>query len=586
MTPMASIAGWYHFVRTATGNLFPVMTGCRIAQSLAGTVQAFVVMRLLGQLAQGGSMTADVVALAACLICTMGLQVLLGHLSTVIKERVQCYLNREILDAVTDMPTVEHHRAPETAERIEYLKRETWRTMDTAWAPFDLAVTVTNLVLIMALMVTVQPLLVLVPLVGLTRVIGSVAGSRRVEAATKAASGHRRRADALVSLATDPDHWMELRSYGAGALVLDELSRSEEAAAGTSERARRVACVLELAGRWAFALSYSGVIVFVLARASTASAAGTASALVLLVLVMARIERVSAGLAAGGAQLSQVMYFLAELRALRDAARQAVTAAAPGDAAPGVTLEGVRFRYPGQERPALDGVDVWLPPGTVAAVVGLNGAGKTTLAELVLGLYRPERGRVLVGGDMEGGAPVRPELSAALQRGARFQFSLRDAVVLGRDPGPAEKDSALTTALAAASAEEIVGILPDGVDTVLGSFFAGARELSGGQWQRVTNAAALYSPSTRVLVLDEPTSAIDPRVEDAILESLVAGGRRIGEQGGICLLVSHRLAVAKDVDVVLVLHEGRVVEAGAHADLVSRDGPYGRLYAQQSAMYR
>lgn len=581
---------WYRFARASSGSLFYPLMVMRFVQSLAGTAQALVVTWLLSQIVRDRPVDGQLMALAGCVVATMGLQVVLGYFATVTKERVQCHINREILDVVTDIPTIEYRHSPVAADRIAYLRRETWRVMDTAWAPYDLVVTIANLALVAVIIGAIQPLLLLVPVLSLSRVLGSIASSRRANSAARAAATHYRRLDTLVALAASPDHVMELQVYKARDLILAELAGDADRATRALTRDLRIAALLSIAGRIVFRVGYCTVIGLILFKASGLSSDRAASALILLVLLMVRIERVSSGLATGGTQFSQLMFFLRELEAFREYGRGEHEQWNDNetDSVTGLSLESVSFKYPEQQSRALDEVSFRVAPGTVVALVGRNGAGKTTLAELILGLYRAKSGAVVRGWRGRGLAESNQpdEVSASLQQGARFNFSLRDAVVLGRATPAEPADAGLWHAVLAAKTDELVRSLPSGPDTVLGTIFIGSRELSGGEWQRVSNAAALFPSRPSLLVLDEPTSAIDPRVEESILQSLLAASRAVGELGGITLIVSHRLALAKDVDLVLVLEKGRVVEAGQHEQLMDRGGRYARMYARQRAMYR
>lgn len=238
----------------------------------------------------------------------------------------------------------------------------------------------------------------------------------------------------------------------------------------------------------------------------------------------------------------------------------------------GVRLSGVTFTYPGAAAPALRDVTLALAPGETVALVGENGAGKTTLTKLILGLYRADAGEVVP--DPGGAAPAR--MSAVFQEFARYPLSLAENITLGA-PSPTEGDP-LDRILAQVGGEGLATDLRDGLDTVLGGDIGGP-DLSGGQWQRVALARALWR-QPELLVLDEPTAALDPLAELAVFRQFAALAR-----GRTTLLVSHRLGICRLADRVVVLQAGRVVEEGPHDRLVAAGGPYSRMFAAQARWY-
>ena len=234
-----------------------------------------------------------------------------------------------------------------------------------------------------------------------------------------------------------------------------------------------------------------------------------------------------------------------------------------GEAPAAATASEIGFRYPGADTDALRGVSVRVAPHEVVALVGPNGAGKSTLAALLLGLYAPSCGAV--------GTARRA--SAVLQDFVRYTLPVRDNVGFG-DLARREDDAALADALERAGSD-----LGAGLDTWLGNEFGG-RDLSGGQWLRLALARGIL-PQTDLIVMDEPTAAIDPLAEVDIVRRLLALGR-----SRTAVVVSHRLGVARAADRILVLDEGRVVEEGTHERLLSLDGLYARMWRAQASWYQ
>ncbi len=244
-----------------------------------------------------------------------------------------------------------------------------------------------------------------------------------------------------------------------------------------------------------------------------------------------------------------------------------------------VALHEVSFRYPEQDRPAVDAVDIEIRAGEVVALVGENGSGKTTLAKIVAGLHEPMSGTRHWDGTAVVGPDVRASVSVIFQDFVRYQMTLRDNIVISDGDRPASEDAAVEAARRAG----VLGVareLPDGLDTMLGRDLDEGVDLSGGQWQRVALARALYR-DTPLVVLDEPTAALDPRAEYELFTDVraVLGGRA-------ALLISHRFSSTRMADRIYVMDGGRVVECGTHDELIARGGQYAELYSLQSAAYR
>ena len=252
----------------------------------------------------------------------------------------------------------------------------------------------------------------------------------------------------------------------------------------------------------------------------------------------------------------------------------------PGD---GVRFEDVSFVYPGSETPALSGVTLHLQPGRSLALVGENGAGKTTLIKLLTRLYTPTRGRVLLDGlDL---AEWDPEV---LRRrvGVIFQDFVRYQLLVGENVGAGDVlafgDQARWRAAAEQGmADPFIQSLPKGYDTQLGKWFKDGRELSGGQWQKIALSRAFMRESADILVLDEPTAAMDAEAEATVFEHVrgLAANRMV-------ILISHRFSTVRMADHIAVLRDGRIIEEGDHASLLERGGSYARLFTLQAAGYR
>src|SRR5204863_499278 len=246
----------------------------------------------------------------------------------------------------------------------------------------------------------------------------------------------------------------------------------------------------------------------------------------------------------------------------------------------GITFDHVSFAYPGTERLVLDDVNVMLPAGAVVAIVGENGAGKTTLVKLLAKLYAPTSGTISVDGVPLARMPAsewRERLAGAFQDFFRFEFRAKQSVGVGDVPR-VEDEPAVVTAVDRAGAHDVVDRLTSGLETQLGPTWPDGVEVSFGQWQKVALARGFMRDEPLLLVLDEPTAALDAETEHALFERYAAGARREADDGRITILVSHRFSTVRMADLIVVLDGSRLVEVGSHDELMARGGQYAELY--------
>jgi ATP-binding cassette subfamily B protein len=270
------------------------------------------------------------------------------------------------------------------------------------------------------------------------------------------------------------------------------------------------------------------------------------------------------------------LYALLDLPAEGDEG-QAVSGPTPGD---GLRFEGVCFTYPGRETAALQDVSFHLAPGSSLGLVGANGSGKTTLVKLAAGLYRPDEGRVCLDGlDLRDWSreALSSRISAMFQPHVNYKLSARDNIAVGIGLA-AVGDADLERAAGQGLADELLASLPMGLETRLSKRFLDGTELSGGQWQRLAMARAYLNENADILILDEPTAAMDPAAEAEFMDR-PRGNRSV-------ILISHRLANIRRADQILLLDGGRLVETGDHASLIAQGGQYATLFASQANPYR
>ena len=252
----------------------------------------------------------------------------------------------------------------------------------------------------------------------------------------------------------------------------------------------------------------------------------------------------------------------------------------PGD---GVRFEHVTFRYPGAEAPALEDVSLHLRPGSSLALVGENGSGKTTLIKLLTRLYPPDSGRILLDGrDIAefDEAALRARIGVIFQDFTRYQMLVGENVGAG-DEAHFEDERRWREAAAKGQAADFIEQLPKGYQTQLGKWFREGREISGGQWQKIALSRAFMRTDADVLVLDEPTAAMDARAEAEVFEHF----RQLAHDR-ITILISHRFSTVRMADQIAVLDRGRIIERGSHEELMQRGGHYAQLFRLQARGYQ
>jgi ATP-binding cassette subfamily B protein/ATP-binding cassette subfamily C protein len=264
-------------------------------------------------------------------------------------------------------------------------------------------------------------------------------------------------------------------------------------------------------------------------------------------------------------------------------APRALPARAPPRGRPAeIELDGVSFRYPGKEAWALRDVTLRIAPGEKLGLVGENGAGKSTLVKLLMRLHDPTEGRILYGGvDLRDMDPrdLRDRIGGVFQDFVRYQFTAAENIGVGSPPRIQDR-ARIEEAARRGGGAAVVEALPRGYDTVLGGWFEAGHEISAGQWQKLAVSRAFMRDAAEVLILDEPTAAIDAEGEHELFgrfQALAADRTAI--------VISHRFSTVRMADRIAVLHGGRLEEMGSHRDLVARGGRYAHLFGLQAAGY-
>ena len=248
----------------------------------------------------------------------------------------------------------------------------------------------------------------------------------------------------------------------------------------------------------------------------------------------------------------------------------------------GLVFENVGFRYPGSENWAVRNLSFTVPAGETLALVGENGAGKTTIVKLMTRLYDPDEGRITLDGiDLKefSTADLRTHIGVIFQDFLRYSFSASDNIGVGRIEVAADRER-IVSAAEQSLADPVIRKLPAGYDQMLGRTFLKGQDLSGGEWQKIAIARA-YMRNAEIIILDEPTAALDARAEAEVFTRF----KNLAE-GTTAVLISHRFSTVRMADRIVVLADGKVEEQGTHAELMANGGRYAELFELQAAGYR
>jgi ATP-binding cassette subfamily B protein len=533
--------------------------------------------------------TGTAVAIAA----TTALGIACGSYSSMflwnVWERMTITIDRQLVTMAGRIGLVDD------VERAEYLdhltlvrrNRETFQeSMMALLASVGLVVQIAVTVLIL---ITVAPVLLLLPILAVAPVVASRWAERQTQQTMERTAPQQRIADSLMSLAMDTSKGGELRVLGLREYAVRRHREAWRATLREQFRADSIGAAVSAFALVIFTVGFAGALLYVTDRAL---AGDTSLGDVILVLTAGQQLHTQVG---GAASTAGALFRILEtMRHYSWIARYAADRAPAGDrAAPralttGVELDAVSFRYEQSTQNALSDVSLTLPAGSVVAVVGENGAGKSTLVSLILGLHRPTTGRILVdGADLAGTdlAAWRSSLAAAFQDFVRYQVLARETVGVGRIERIDDR-GAVRAALARADVADLEHDLPDGLETPLGRAFLPGIDLSGGQWQKVALARSMMREAPLVLILDEPTYSLDVESERRVFDWFARVAAASNPTGTITVIVSHRFSTVRAADIVTVLHEGRLVEAGTHDDLLARGGRYATMYRTQAEGYR
>jgi ATP-binding cassette, subfamily B, bacterial len=514
------------------------------------------------------------------------LTVVNARLTRRFRDRVTVALETHVATLQASVSGLEHQERSDYLDRLDVLRTQIF-VLDHMYASvLNTLGWLVRLTITLALLASIHPALLLLAVFAVPTVVSSArrpAVERRVE---ERCAPHGRLAEHYFRLATGPEAGKEVRVTGLAPELAARRRQEWQRWFFPIAHARWMTAAA-LSGAWAvFALAYVGAVVFV--------AAGLRAPVGSVLLILAAGAQLSAYV---GATIGEIGFLRGiwmdgarRLAWLEDYARSFTATAdleVPSRLTRGIELSRVSFSYPGTERLALNDVTLRLPPGSVVAIVGENGAGKSTLVKLLTKMYEPSSGQVLVDGQPLHRMPAdewRARVTGAFQDFYRFEFIAQRSVGLGDLPR-LDDEAAVSRAVDRAGATDVLRRLPEGLHSQLGPTWPEGQELSFGQWQKLALSRGYMREEPLLMVLDEPTAALDAETEHALFASY-AEAARTTTVGGITILVSHRFSTVRMADLIIVLDGSRVVEVGSHSELIRQDGLYAELFRLQANAYR
>ena len=560
---------------------------------LVSLLQLAIVARLVAEVAEPDAQGAAVAA--GGLVVALVADRVFGQIGTTARigqlERVWNAFGERVARITARIPTLDHLVSARYLDQTQTIRDQAGALGGALNTLLNRFIDLVNAGGALALAATADPRLLLVAAAGVPGLVATRWTVHWKREAEDMAAQPGRLALRLLDLGVEPAAGAEIRVFGLAAWLRTRAADATRAWRRPYVRlARRTAW--QDAATNAFFFAVAGAVLAWIVNDVITGATGL-DTLVLALLLVGRLQSVVVDLQASIHGMTDVIRTASRFLWLLDYADE-VARAHSGTARPpvrlrrGIRLEHVSYRYPDAPEPALHDVCLDLPAGTVVALVGENGAGKSTLVRLLTGMHRPTSGRILVDGTDLADLDVeawRARASGTFQDYAMFEVTAGQTVGLGDLPY-VENTTRIDAALTRGAADDVVATLPRGLATQLGETWTEGVGLSGGQWQRLALARGLMRQRPLLLVLDEPTAALDATAEHALFERYVAEADAHAGSGCVTVLVTHRFSTVAAADLVVVLDDGRVVEQGTHAQLIASRGNYAELYNLQAGGYR
>jgi ATP-binding cassette subfamily B protein len=509
----------------------------------------------------------------------------LGLVSTTLGLRLGIDVNVAILEKAITLD-LRHFEDPAFYDKLTRARREaSSRPVQLVRESFALIQSILTLGGYALLLLRFSPWAVLVMVLAtLPATIAEMRHSREAFAWRNRRSPEWRRLNYLEYVLANDEHAKEVKLFSLGEPLLDRYKKLGETLYQEDRRLavkRAIAQNLSLLGTFAF---YGAYAFMALAAAAGAITLGNMTLYVVAFRQGQQAFQSVLGSIGGiyehNLYMSNLFEFLSIPAALAPAPAPARALAQEGS---GIVFEDVGFRYPDTERWALRHISLAIPQGKSVALVGENGAGKTTLIKLLVRLYEPSEGRIVLDGkdlrewDVEA---LRARFGVVFQDFNQYQLKLRENVGVGSFAHLGDEPR-IERAVERGGAREVASALPGGLDAPLGRWFEKGTELSGGQWQKIALARGFMREEADILVLDEPTAALDAEAEHLVFQRF----RQLAE-GRTTIVISHRFPTVRMAERIVVLEGGSIVEQGTHAELLEKHGKYARMFELQAAGYR
>ncbi len=524
--------------------------------------------------------------LAASATLMWALQVTLTRTIRRLGDRLNIMFQGYVARLQAEVATVEHHERPVYLDRIAVLRTGVFALDHLFGSMFTMVGWLVRLAFVSVLLAAINPGLLLLLPAAVPLLLVAVWRPQVEKRAEESVASDARLARHVFQVATSTPPGKEIRVTGNQADLV-ERRRAAWGVFYARLRVTQLATAAWTAVAWAFfSLAFVAAVVWVATGLDASPGA--------VVLVLTAGGRLSAYVGSAVGELgflrgiwldsAQRLVWLEKFAAEQNAHTDQQV---PERLEQGVAFEDVSFAYPGTTRTVLEHVDLVLPAGAVVAVVGENGAGKSTLVKLLARMYTPTAGRITADGVDINRTDVsrwRERLAGAFQDFARLEFLAATTVGLGDEPRHGDR-GAVGSAVDRAGATTLVSELRDGLDTQLGPSWDDGVDVSFGQWQKLALARGYMRSEPLLLLLDEPTAALDAETEHALFERFASGAREANVNGRVTVLVSHRFSTVRMADLIVVLDGARVVEVGSHAELMERRGTYAELYSIQARSY-
>jgi ATP-binding cassette subfamily B protein len=569
-----------------------LMAGSFVLSQLAALPDALLALwlMLLGKgvqehrpsLVQGAA-----IGLALSTAATWLLRTVSTRLQRRFRDKVTIALESHVARLQATVATVAHQERPEYLDRLSMLRNQVFVLDHMYVSVFSTLGWILRLAVTMALLASIHSALLLLIVFAIPTVFASTWRPEVERSAQERGAQTARLARHLFTIATTAPPGKEVRVTGIGERLVADRREAWDRSYAPIASARWGSAWWYSLGWAIFGFAYVGAVVFV-----SYTLRGHASS---VLLVLAAGARLSAYIGATVGEIGFLRGFWMDgSRRLAWLEDYAATVAAAGDLPVpsvlhhGIRLDHVSFTYPGTSRQVLSDVSLTLPAGAVVAIVGENGAGKSTLVKLLAKMYEPTSGSILVDDTPLARMPAadwRTRLAGAFQDFFRFEFLAAHTVGLGDVPRLDDKQ-AVIAAVDRAGAADVVARLASGLDTQLGPTWPSGVELSFGQWQKLALARGFMRDEPLLLVLDEPTAALDAETEHALFERYAAAAHGASGQGRITILVSHRFSTVRMADLIVVLDGSKLAEVGTHEELMAQKGPYSELYSIQAESYK